>query len=119
MAYRATRQAIKRTLAMVLCVAVLWPALAIASCDADCQSMTNGTTDVMSLNFDLSVGGCDTGDTSSTSQHCDSSIGQCSYFGPTPLTINVSVVRANPVSVALSPEQPIWIAAIHFRPPRA
>ena len=104
---------------MVLCVAVLWPSLAIASCDTDCQAMAKGSADVMSLNLDVAMGGCDTADTRSSSQHCDSSIGQCSYFGPTPLTVNLSSVDKDTLAFALSPEQPIWIVAIHFRPPRA
>ena len=113
---------LRRILALLVCFAVLSPALATSSCNTDCH-MTDGqmemtASDMMAVDWSSSASGCDFASGNSQSQHCDDPMGQCSFFGPTPQPFQSRPISHETKASDVDRQAPVRIQSSLFKPPR-
>ena len=97
---------LRRVLALLVCLAVLSPALAAAGCGNDCHAdmMSN---DTIAISWSTSSSGCDVGTSDGQSKNCDDAMGQCSYFGPTPQPIRSGSVSHDTDGLDVDKQSPV------------
>lgn len=113
---------LRRILALLVCLAVLSPALATSSCNTDCHmtdvQMDMTASDMMPTDWSSIAGGCSIESASGPSQHCDDPMGQCSYFGPTPQLFQSNTIFHDTNASEVDRQTPIRIQSSLFKPPR-
>ena len=108
---------LRRIIALLVCFAVLSPALADSGCGNDCHAemMPSNMTPIV---WSAAASGCDVSNSDRASQHCDDAMGQVNYFGPVPQAVLSHSTRLTSNETDVEQQSPVRTQSALFKPPR-